>query len=484
MWNIKRYKKICLYSEIIQKKFNNLSSICNSYLHIIRAHPFILQRYDDVFLNRSFFYYLSKFFRNFSEIFLKFISQFFYREILKTNETEYKILVLGHITNFESFSNNVDFQYGNFFKNKKKSILYFYINSDKNKKYRFKTYHKINNLKKNFFIFNYKLNFLEFFKYFNFIYKNFYKTFIEMIKLKTSDKYYKNFLLNTSLNLFSYSTIQNLIFYYKFRFFVKKYSIRKIVTTFEGHPFEKLIFKIGKENSIQVDAYQHSFISDTHHSIYVYSNLNFLPSRILTSGAITYKIFKKYFKNKTKVELIGSTKFKNYKPNTKKFNSFKCLVVPEGFYEETEILISFCLEYLKKYQNIEFIIRLHPEVTIEKLIKKNNNFNFNKKKIIISKNKIIEDVKKCNLILYRGSTFAADAIGMGLKPFYLKRKKEIEIDSLWMFKDNFKEKISNIDQLNKIILRIENKKNSYKLRKKTTNFSKSFYGKFNEKIKI
>ena len=34
------------------------------------------------------------------------------------------------------------------------------------------------------------------------------------------------------------------------------------------------------------------------------------------------------------------------------------LSVPEGFYEETEILINFCLEYLEKYQNIEFIVRL------------------------------------------------------------------------------------------------------------------------------
>ena len=73
----------------------------------------------------------------------------------------------------------------------------------------------------------------------------------------------------------------------------------------------------------------------------------------------------------------------------------------------------------------------------------------------------------------------------GLKPFYLKRKNEIEIDSLWMFNNKFKEKISNIDQLNKKVLSIKNKKYSDPLiKKKTIIFSNSFYGKFNKKIKI
>ena len=93
-------------------------------------------------------------------------------------------------------------------------------------------------------------------------------------------------------------------------------------------------------------------------------------------------------------------------------------------------------------------------------------------------------MKKCNLLLYRGSTFAADALAWGLKPFYLKRNNEIEIDSLWMFKDKFKEKINSINQFNKKLELIKNKKNSNDLKNKTILFSKNFYGKFNNKIKI
>ena len=50
MWNKKRYKEICLFSERIQKKNNNLATLCNSYLHIIRAHPFILKKYNNIFV--------------------------------------------------------------------------------------------------------------------------------------------------------------------------------------------------------------------------------------------------------------------------------------------------------------------------------------------------------------------------------------------------------------------------------------------------
>ena len=51
-----------------------------------------------------------------------------------------------------------------------------------------------------------------------------------------------------------------------------------------------------------------------------------------------------------------------------------------------------------------------------------------------------------------------------------------------MFKDKFKEKINNIDQLNKKIASI-NIKISFNQQRKTIIFSKS-HGKFNNKIKI
>ena len=204
-----------------------------------------------------------------------------------------------------------------FFSEKNNEILYFYINSSKIKINKVKSFKHIKNLNKDYFIFNYKLGLCNFIKYFFYLLKEFLIFIFKNFKFKNFNKYNRRFIYNSALNLISYSTLQNLIFYHKFNFFVKHYSIKKIVTTFEGHPFEKLIFKIGYENLIPVDAYQHSFISDTHHSIYVYLNNKYLPGRILTSGKITNKIFKNFFKNKVDVKLIGSTKSQKYKKKQK-----------------------------------------------------------------------------------------------------------------------------------------------------------------------
>ena len=143
MWNLKKYKKICSYSKRIQNNNKKLSSFCNSYLHIIRAHPFILKKYNNIFFFRSFIFYIFLFFKNIFEIVIKFLIQFLYKEILNTHKKNYKILVLGHITNFKAFSKNIDFQYGNFFKNKNNDILYFYINSSKTKKDKIKSLNKL-----------------------------------------------------------------------------------------------------------------------------------------------------------------------------------------------------------------------------------------------------------------------------------------------------------------------------------------------------
>ena len=196
-------------------------------------------------------------------------------------------------------------------------IFCIYINSSKTKRDKIKSFNKLKKTNKNYYIFNYKLGLFDFVKYFIYLFSEFLILILKNYRFYSFKKYYRRFIYNSALSLISQSTFQNLIFYHKFNLFVKKYSIQKIITTFEGHPFEKLIFKIGYENSIPVDAYQHSFISDTHHSIYVYPNQKYLPTRILTSGKITYDIFDKYFGKKLDVKLIGSTKAKSYKKKKK-----------------------------------------------------------------------------------------------------------------------------------------------------------------------
>ena len=123
MWNLKKYKKICKYSEKVQYKNQNILTVCNSYLHIIRAHPFFLTKYENIFNKKSFIFYIFIFIKNILELFIKFFIQFFYFEGFIPKKKNYKILALAHMINFNSFAKNIDYQYGNFFKKKNKRYL-------------------------------------------------------------------------------------------------------------------------------------------------------------------------------------------------------------------------------------------------------------------------------------------------------------------------------------------------------------------------
>ena len=46
------------------------------------------------------------------------------------------------------------------------------------------------------------------------------------------------------------------------------------------------------------------------------------------------------------------------------------LLIPEGTYEETEILFDLSIKLAKKYSNKTFILRAHPQININSFSKK------------------------------------------------------------------------------------------------------------------
>ena len=479
MLTLQNYKNVCLYSKkLLVNKKCSLVRVSNPYLNVIREHPFFLRKYENIFTNKNRQGFILVFFKNVSIIFCKFLFQFFYKECSIPINQENKILAIGHVTNFDVFNKNIDLQYGDFFKKvRKKNIFFFYINQTSHK---FNIKKKIKRKCTNYYIFNFKVSFPLFLKFFYLCFKDFLNLLMISAKIKKSSSE-KSYIINAALSSFSYSTIQNLIFYAKLKSLIINSSINKIITTFEGHPFEKIVFHIANELSIPSEAYQHSFVSRYQHSMFLDLGSSFRPNKILTSGKNTFDILKCHFSKKTKVELIGSTKSIHLPSVCQNYKSFTCLVIPEGFYDETYYLLSFCVNYLKKYDNVKFILRLHPEIEKNKLIKKYPLLNFHNKNFFFSDSKILDDVKKCNLALYRGSTFAAQAIGFGLKPYYLKRKNEIEIDSLWLFTNRFKEKVLNVNEFYNSLSKLQKQKQSHHL-KKAISFSNNFYSKFQYKL--
>jgi hypothetical protein len=477
MLNKHEFKEVCRYSYEQLKINKTLSSISNSFLFIIRAHPFILKRYKSIFNQKiSIFFFLKIFLKiciNIIKVVLFFFISFFKKDIfiLKKKSNSYNIII-SHITNKGQFLRNIDNQYSGIEKKvDKKRNIFFYINHHQ---YKF----DINNLreiKRNFYITSDSVNINEFRIIIKTIFSNFV-FLLEFIKTIKNNKK-KIFYLLCITYLVSVSNVRNQLFYYKLKKLIKNNKIKNILTTFEGHPFEYITFYLSNKFKINSYAYQHSLISKYQYSMFLNLGKKFYPTQAFACGKNTFEIMKKKLPF-TKVDLLGSLKNFNYHVKSKHNH---CIVLPEGFYSETKVLLDLATQYLKysNNKNVKFIFRLHPELNFSKLIKKYPDLKNLPSQINFSNKKILEDFKKCKYILYRGSTGAVQAIGCGLIPiYYQKNVNEIEFDSLWQLNKKYKYKVKNYNELEKVFNKKIPKENKKNLKK----FSQKFYSNIQLKI--
>jgi len=92
----------------------------------------------------------------------------------------------------------------------------------------------------------------------------------------------------------------------------------------------------------------------------------------------------------------------------------------------------------------------------------------------------VNDFARSDVVLYRGSTAAVQAIAAGLKPIYLQAKKELSIDPLHEIK-KYITKIKNIQEFGNAI-NIAKRKGSEGRSKKELQiqkYCKSFFTKLN-----
>ena len=126
--------------------------------------------------------------------------------------------------------------------------------------------------------------------------------------------------------------------------------------------------------------------------------------------------------------------------------NYSCLVVPEGYLSEVEILLRFCIKLAKKEPSIKYIFRLHPNIIDNKKVNTyiKNQLKFYKN-IRISDDNLKTDLQNSKVVLYRGSTVSIQAGCLGVLPIYLKNKSDITIDPLFDMGRN-ELKIQNVSE--------------------------------------
>jgi hypothetical protein len=213
---------------------------------------------------------------------------------------------------------------------------------------------------------------------------------------------------------------------------VKKTNAKFIVTTYEGHAWERLVYYyVRKINpNIKCFGYQHAAVFEYQHAIKRPLNVEYNPDVVFTSGLIARNILKQSQLGENEIVCVGSPKHLTSNMVTNKSQS--CLVVPEAFVSECLMLFRLSLEYAKQHKSQKFVWRLHPLVSLEELKKQSIIFKNLPNNVCFSEDSLDEDIKKCDSVLYRGSTAVVNAINAGLKPIYYQQSgDELSIDPIY-----------------------------------------------------
>lgn len=272
------------------------------------------------------------------------------------------------------------------------------------------------------------------------IYLMSFKSLRTFKKLSTS-QLSKKLSSRSRIELFSPSTIHSQTIANQVKSYVKALSPRAIITTYEGHAWERLTFYYAREvcKHIKCMAYQHAPIFKHQHAIKRGIGDKYDPDIIFASGAIS----EKYFLScndlmKSKIILLGSGRrmSKSIKKNSSGCAMKACLVVPEGTLYECSILFEFVLQCAHLVKDISFIFRFPPQINIEEFIMHNLNFRRLPKNVLISSSSLDIDISKSEYVLYRGSSAVIHAVLNGLRPIYFMRDNELSMDPLFLYQPN------------------------------------------------
>ncbi len=432
-WNLEKYFSICRVCNNIVKKNCNLYFISNPTLNVIREHVFSLKKFDLIFKKNLLIKGIFIFLINYFYSMLKIFCLIFKKNKKKNNLSFKKIIFFSH-----SLHQNHDIN------NKKNDFYFSHITKEldsENFDIFFIKHHKSEGDK---LYINDELSLIDEIK----IFLNLNSHMFQLIKLfiKAKDLERKIIFLSI-INNFSQEHFKNLRIYHNAVFLINMIKPKIILTTFEGHSYERLIYAASYsiKNSIKRYAFSHSIIFKHQNAIKLKLPEKFSPNIIFTAGSSGLYFLEKNLEDKDiKIDILGSNRFiekKVFKGNKIR----QLLFIPEGYIEENDLFLNFANKILSKNKEIKILIRFHPIFLdqLNKIFENNNN-----DRLLLSKNsKIEDDFEVCEAFVFRGSTLAVQAARHGLVPIYYNQYSDLNINPFHDFPEGYKS-VSNENQLN------------------------------------
>lgn len=238
---------------------------------------------------------------------------------------------------------------------------------------------------------------------------------------------------------------------------------KAIVVTYEGHAWERLAFAAARiaNPTVACIGYQHSAIFRLQHAIRRNLARQYNPDLIFTAGTVAKrKLEKSPCLNNTMIAVLGSSRAVKRAPAGEKWSLSSrihthsglraCLVLPEGIASECHLMFDFSLRCARECPDIQFIWRLHPDVSFTLLAKQNKRLRDLPRNVVLSRQDLAHDIERCRWALYRGTTAIVQASGAGLRPVYVQLPGEMSVDPLYEM-DNWRIVVSTADDLRRVI---------------------------------
>lgn len=236
---------------------------------------------------------------------------------------------------------------------------------------------------------------------------------------------------------------------------VTKLSPKCLLTTFEGHAWERVAFM--KVHTVvpqlKCFGYQHSALFRLQHSISRPLDSMADPDLIFSSGLVATRQLSDSW-GEEKVLMIGSPKAKVLRSSVEKKlkSGNRCLVLPEGIESEAILLTAFCLECAVAMPDIVFVLRFHPAFDYQALLKSAPQFSRLSSNVEISTGQTIEfESSSATWAIYRGSTAIIAAVEQGVIPVYFARDDEMTIDPLFALEGG-RQVIKTVDDMSQIVM--------------------------------
>lgn len=212
---------------------------------------------------------------------------------------------------------------------------------------------------------------------------------------------------------------------------------RALVVTYEGHSWERVAFAAARAVTPEIVCvgYQHAALFNLQHAVQRRLGAAFDPDVILTSGrASKTRLDANPELTDVRIAVMGSNRaFPPQPPRPWVLGSGKkrtCIVLPEGAFGECNLLFGFSLACAREMPEIEFIWRLHPNMSYETLMKQNPALRQRPPNISLSTRTLEEDVARSHWGLYRSSSAIVQAGVSGVRPIYLHVPGEMRLDTL------------------------------------------------------